>query len=222
MVPDSHSTGDAVSAPVRAHGGATAGAALLGDAAVLIWNDVAPEGRVEFYDWHDKEHIPERLALPGFRRGRRLRKAGHSPEWLTIYEAADVSALVSPEYLARLNAPTPATVAALEHFRNTARAVCRVVHSVGSSTGGYVLAMRLSVDAAQAEAMCRDLRESGFPRAMARTGVVACHLLAADAPASHVSTAAINTQKMGSPVIAARSVRTAGASSAGANVSSRM
>ena len=76
------------------------GQSLLGNAAVLIWNDVSHEGLSQFYEWHDKEHIPERLALPGFRRGRRLRCRNHSPEWLTIYEAADLSALVSPEYLA--------------------------------------------------------------------------------------------------------------------------
>ncbi len=61
--------------------------ALLGGAAVLIWNDVAAEAREQFYRWHDNEHIPERLALPGVRRGRRFISAGHSPEWLTMYEA---------------------------------------------------------------------------------------------------------------------------------------
>jgi len=173
--------------------------ALLGRAAVLIWNDVAPEGRQQFYEWHDKEHMPERLALPGFRRGRRFEKAGHSPEWLTMYEAVDVSALVSPQYLARLNAPTLATTRTLEHFRNTSRAVCRVVHSVGSSTGGHMLAMRLAVDAARGDAMCRYLREDAFPRAMRRTAVVACHLYAADPDASHVNTAESSTRAFDVP-----------------------
>ena len=165
------------------------GGAWLGQAAVLIWNDVAQEGRAEFYEWHDKEHIPERLALPGFLRGRRLRRQGHSPEWLTIYEADDLSALVSPRYLARLNEPTPATVATLKHFRNTSRAVCRLVHSIGSSTGGHMLAVRFDVAAADAEAMRTYVQEEAFPRLAARTGVVAAHLLAADTSASYVNTA---------------------------------
>ena len=178
---------------------AESGSALLGRAAVLIWNDVAPDGREQFYAWHDREHMPERLALPGFRRGRRFSRAGHSPEWLTMYEALDVAALVSPEYLARLNAPTPATVGALRHFRNTSRAVCRVVHSVGSSTGGHVLAMRLGAPARQADAMCRHLCDDAFPHAMARTGVVACHLYAADATASHLNTAESSTREFDVP-----------------------
>jgi hypothetical protein len=173
--------------------------ALLGQAAVLIWNDVAPEGREQFYEWHDKEHMPERLSLPGFHRGRRFISAGHSPEWLTIYEAVDVGALVSREYLARLNAPTPATASALKHFRNTSRAVCRVVKSIGLSTGGQVLAMRLNVDAKQANAMSRYLCDDALPRAIARTGVVACHLFAADSSASYVNTAESSTREFDVP-----------------------
>ena len=165
------------------------GSALMGRAAVLIWNDVAPEGRAQFYAWHDHEHIPERLSLPGFLRGRRYIRRGHSPEWLTMYEAVDVSALVSPEYLDRLNAPTPATQRTLAFFRNTSRAVCRLVHSVGESSGGHVLAMRLRIDAARADAVCTYLGENGFPRAMDQAGVLACHLYAASSSASYVNTA---------------------------------
>jgi len=169
--------------------GGSSDSALLGQAAVFVWNDVSREGCAQFYQWHDKEHIPERLALPGFRRGRRFISPGHSPQWLTMYEAVDVSALVSPEYLARLNAPTPATTSTLEHFRNTSRAVCRLVHSVGSSTGGQLLSMRLNIAAERGEAMCRYLLDDAFPRVMAGIGIVACHLYEADSSASYVNTA---------------------------------
>jgi hypothetical protein len=165
------------------------GSALLGHAAVLIWNDVVAGAREQFYRWHDKEHMPERLALPGFRRGRRFIRPGQSPEWLTLYEADDLGAVTSSEYLARLNAPTPATLATVRHFRNTSRAVCRLVHSVGASTGGHVLALRLRVDDARTEPMQHYVSNDAIPRAMRLTGIVACHLFAADASASYVGTA---------------------------------
>ena len=158
--------------------------ALLGRAAVVIFNDVTPEGREEFYRWHDREHIPERLAVPGFRRGRRLGCRGHSPEWLTLYEADDLAVLTSPAYLAQLNAPTPATVSAVAHFRNTSRSICRVVHSLGSSTGGYVLALPMNVSAEAGDALKRVMIEAAFPRLIGTTGIVACHLYAADMAAS--------------------------------------
>ena len=175
------------------------GTALLGRAAVLVWNDVTEEGREQFYQWHDKEHIPERLAIPGFRRGRRFIRPEHSPEWLTMYEVDDLSVVASPEYFSRLNAPTPATVSTLKHFRNTSRAVCRVMHSVGSSTGGHMLAIRLSVVGAEGDAMSRYIRSDAFPRAMSLTGVVACHLYATDPSASYVDTAESRTRKFDVP-----------------------
>ena len=116
-----------------------------------------------------------------------------------MYEADDLSVATSPEYLARLNAPTPGTVNALRYFLNTSRAVCRVVHSIGSSTGGHVLAMRLGVPTAQSGAMCRFLCGEAFPRVIAVTGIVACHLFAADQSASFVNTAESSTRQFDVP-----------------------
>ncbi|HXU66379.1 MAG TPA: hypothetical protein VN707_03375 [Casimicrobiaceae bacterium] len=192
--------GDTVTGvPAGCHRDTASDGALMGAAAVLIWNDVVPEGRDRFYAWHDNEHVPERLSLPGFRRGRRFERAGHSPQWLTMYEADDVSALVSPQYVERLNAPTPATVRTLEYFRNTSRAVCRVAHSTGGSTGGHMLAMRLGVEPAKRDAMCAYLRDDAFPRARATTGVVACHLFASDESASYLNTAESSTRAFDVP-----------------------
>ena len=44
---------------------------LLGKAAVAMWWSVRPEQRAEFGDWHSHEHFPERMSIPGFRRGSR-------------------------------------------------------------------------------------------------------------------------------------------------------
>lgn len=175
------------------------GGALLGSAAVIVWNDVTLEGLDQFYEWHDKEHMPERLAIPGFRRGRRYAKPGHSPQWLTLYEAADLSVLVSGEYLERLNSPTPLTVSTLKHFRNTSRAVCNVVASFGSSSGGYVLALRVDVPVEHTKGFRELLTERLFPRVMASTGVLACHLYAADPKASFTDTAESRTRQFDVP-----------------------
>lgn len=174
-------------------------AALLGQAAVLVWNDIVAAGREQFYAWHDKEHIPERLAIPGFRRGRRYINPGHSPEWLTMYEADDLGVMVSPEYLHRLNSPTPGTLSTLPYFQNTSRAVCKIVHSLGSSSGGHVLALRLDVPPENALAMCDMLKAKGFPRIEALTGALACHLYAADPSASYIDTAESSTREFDVP-----------------------
>lgn len=175
------------------------GDALMGTGAVLVWNDVAEEGRRQFYDWHDKEHIPERLDVPGFRRGRRYISANHSPEWFTMYEADDLGVVTSPQYLARLNAPTSATKQTLQYFRNTSRAVCRVACSMGSSSGGHMLTLRLQAPEHRSEALQALAMETLFPRALQLTGVVACHLYAADQSASHTDTAESRTRAFDVP-----------------------
>ena len=184
---------DVAGTPTRSAG------ALLGAGAVIVWNDVAVEGRDQFYDWHDKEHIPERLTVPGFRRGRRYIKPTHSPEFLTWYEASDLAVLMSRDYLDRLNAPTPLTTSTLTHFRNTSRAVCRLVTSFGSNSGGHVLTLRLDVPVARSAEFQERVASHMFPAAMALTGVLACHLWAADERASFTATAESKTRNFDVP-----------------------
>jgi hypothetical protein len=123
---------------------------LVGRGAIIIWNDIAPQGRDEFYDWHINEHIPERLAVPGFQRGSRwiAATAETTPEFLTLYETDDPSIATSSPYLERLNAPTEWTRRATAHFRNTQRALTRVVHSTGSGRGGAIATLRFDGSAA--------------------------------------------------------------------------
>ncbi|HKE39401.1 MAG TPA: hypothetical protein VKG21_06155 [Casimicrobiaceae bacterium] len=37
---------------------------FAGLGAVVIWHDIAPEGRQAFYAWHCCEHMPERTGIP--------------------------------------------------------------------------------------------------------------------------------------------------------------
>jgi hypothetical protein len=58
----------------------------------------------EFNAWYDTEHIPERLAIPGFRSARRWVE-GRS--YLATYELDSAKVLESADYLARYNNQTP-------------------------------------------------------------------------------------------------------------------
>jgi hypothetical protein len=162
--------------------------ALAGRGAVAIWHDIAPEGREAFYAWHGQEHMPERIGVPGFLRGRRFVAIDGAPEFFNLYETASPTVTTGADYLARLNAPTPWTTATLKHFRNVARSLCEVVASTGEGLGGLCATFRYDVDAAQRAAhqaaMTQALRdETRSP------GVAGAHLLVADAAASAVETA---------------------------------
>ncbi len=171
-------------------------------AGVLIWNDVTEEGRSAFYRWHNGEHMPERLAIPGFLRGRRYASEGESPQWFTLYEAASLDVLVSPGYLERLNNPTPATVATLKFFRNTARSVCVLQRAAGQAVGGYAVVLRFdgrsdsdSAGLAVAQAQAIEALEV----LEAQEGVVSTSLYGADVSASRIDTAESRTRTFDIP-----------------------
>ncbi|GGD75677.1 hypothetical protein [Caballeronia grimmiae] len=38
---------------------------LAGTGVVAIWHDLLPEAKNEFYEWHNREHMPERAESLG-------------------------------------------------------------------------------------------------------------------------------------------------------------
>ena len=46
--------------------------ALTGSAFLAIWHDIDPPSWTEYMEWHTREHMPERLSIPGFTVGKRL------------------------------------------------------------------------------------------------------------------------------------------------------
>ena len=81
--------------------------ALLGNAALAMWWEVAAALRSEFEHWHTNEHFAERLGVPGFHRASRWTSADGGPGIFVMYELADHGVLHSSAYLDHLNAPTP-------------------------------------------------------------------------------------------------------------------
>ena len=162
---------------------------LAGKGAVAIWNDITPEGRAEFYAWHGSQHMPERAGIPGFLRGRRYVALEGAPEFFTLYETVSPSTMTSPDYLARLNAPTPWTTATIPYFRNVARSLCEVCASFGEGQGGLMATFRYSIDEAHADDHRRRMTEVALPALADARDVAGCHLLIADEAASAVETA---------------------------------
>lgn len=120
---------------------------LIGQGIVAIWNDILPEMRDEFFEWHPREHMQERMGVPGFLRGRRLISTAGGEEFLTLYEASEPELLVSDVYRKRLANPTDWSLKVLPAFRNNLRGVCRIVFSEGYGDGGYLLSLRYDMPA---------------------------------------------------------------------------
>jgi hypothetical protein len=162
--------------------------ALLGAAVLAIWNDIAPGGDDEFIHWHTREHIPERVGVPGFLRGRRYVAVSGSPRYFTLYETESVETLSGGAYAARLNDPTPWTRRSLPLFRNTKRTACRVSASVGVGVGGALATLDFGPEPGREQELQAWLSATTLPVMSERPGVVGVHFCQADVEATQVKT----------------------------------
>ena len=160
---------------------------IAGKGVLAFWHDVAPGGDAEFDHWHLREHIPERVAVPGFLRARRYVTLGGPPKYFYFYETESLNTLQSPAYLARLAAPTPLTRQTLPLVRNNKRTACRVVTSLGAGLGGMIAALQFGPRAGHEEALRSWLTGTALPAAAAQPGIVASHLLEGDAGVSNAA-----------------------------------
>jgi hypothetical protein len=161
---------------------------LAGEAFVAIWHDIVPEGKTEFYEWHNREHMPERVGIPGFRRGRRYIAEKGTPEYFNLYEVDAPEVLTGQDYVNRLNCPTPWTRRSVAHFRNVSRSLCRVGASYGRAQGGVLMTWRLEAMSGREEELHRYLAREALPTVLQRVGVVGAHFGTADRPGSEIMT----------------------------------
>lgn len=67
---------------------------------LLVFMNPPPAFDEEFNAWYDSEHIPERLAVPGFLTGLRYVNIGAgAPRYLAMYDLESLGVLETPAYL---------------------------------------------------------------------------------------------------------------------------
>lgn len=161
--------------------------ALSGSAVLAIWNGIRPEAEDAFVTWHVQEHIPERVGLPGFRRGRRYVAVNGHPKYFNFYETEDLATLSSPTYVSRLNAPTPWTREVVSNFTDTSRTACTVAMSKGQGDGAAIMTFRLDTDAGQ-DTFVANI-EAAAAKLLGLPGIVGVHLLEGDTATGAQATA---------------------------------
>ena len=118
---------------------------LLGDAVLVNWGGIVEDKEIEYNEWHSKEHMPERISLPGFLRG--LRAVGIpgtdlNHKYFMMYEAERKEVFTSRKYLERLNNPTEWTKEILSNYLSPSRTICSVICSKSIGVGGYLSTIR--------------------------------------------------------------------------------
>ncbi len=117
---------------------------LTGNAFLALWHDIAEGSMDDYTEWHTREHMPERLSIPGFLTGKRLIDHDAPRHRIgTIYCGENAETFRSPAYLERLNNPSDWSLEVQPAFRNFLRVACERIASAGIGDGGAVMTIRL-------------------------------------------------------------------------------
>lgn len=167
---------------------------------VAVWVNVLPEHRAEFEQFHNCEHMPQRLTCPGFQVGYRYRALGDEHDYLAIYEGDTPEAFRSEAYLDQLNRPTPWSRRMLPPTHGVQRAIYELAASHGAKPvpdAPYVLIVRLNPpEGPNADpALIGWYREEHLPRLCGVEGVFRGRLFRNVEEISHILTTERKWQK---------------------------
>jgi hypothetical protein len=145
--------------------------------ALLLLFDVAAEALDEHDEWHTHEHMPERLAIPGFVRGTRWTRPAAAPRYCVVYEVTNLAVLDGAAYRQRLDHPTPWTSAMMARYAGMRRTLCRVTARAGVGLGAACLVVTFAPADGGADALRQYLLSSVVPHIPCRRGLASCALL---------------------------------------------
>lgn len=116
--------------------------------AAILFSQMEPPAPLteEFHAWYETDHIPARMALPGFQGARRFRALDGAPAYLAVYELDNLDALKTEEYLQLKAAPSALTGRMLGLVSGFTRFTCEQTADIGSpARGGYLSVVAFAV-----------------------------------------------------------------------------
>lgn len=98
-----------------------------------------------FHEWYETDHIPARMALPGFTGARRFRALSGEPEYLAIYALDSLAALETDGYRELKRTPSRLTEDMLGKVAGFTRFTCEQVSDVGDGDGAFLSVVAFAV-----------------------------------------------------------------------------
>ena len=154
---------------------------LAGKGMLLTSMNIDSAHEAEFNRWYDREHLLERVAIPGFLEARRYVAHSGNPKYLCLYSTNTFDVLDSPAYRKALNNPTAWSKTTLPRFKDMIRAIARITISNGQGRGAALGIIRLR-PAGDYNRLRDALRHQLDPQKL--DGIVSMHLIENDAALS--------------------------------------
>ena len=141
-------------------------------AELLVWTDVDPAHEADFNTWYDREHMGERMAIPGFVSARRFLRVGSGRKYLALYKTESLAVFDSEPYRRAFGNQTQWSLENFRRMRDTVRAVGTIAEA-GAGHGGFAGLVAFASDRTDA---ARSLLES----CVKADGLIAGHILDPD------------------------------------------
>jgi hypothetical protein len=146
--------------------------ALRGKGMLITLTEVKSRDEADFNEWYNREHIDERVNLPGFHRARRYVAVKASPKYFATYECDTVDDLATPGYLQLLANQTAWSQAVMARFTHFNRQTLRIQIDLTHGVGGAITCVRFVPDPRRRKALVAWLRDTSLPKAIARKGML--------------------------------------------------
>ncbi|MBU9612719.1 DUF4286 family protein [Burkholderia multivorans] len=180
---------------------------------LCVWTDIDPAHEADFNAWYDREHMQERVAIPGFTHARRFRATDRGPrKYLALYVTDTLDVFRGDAYRRAFAQQTAWSLANFERMTGTQRRVGELTIEAGDGEGAHLALFVLPperIDVAQLRARFdAALREPGVHAArLFRTTPELSAPIGADAAARPAADALVLIE--GSDAAAARRVAAA-------------
>ncbi|HEF4737975.1 hypothetical protein KTD19_20025 [Burkholderia multivorans] len=180
---------------------------------LCVWTDIDPAHEADFNAWYDREHMQERVAIPGFTHARRFRATDRGPrKYLALYVTDTLDVFRGDAYRRAFAQQTAWSLANFERMTGTQRRVGELTIEAGDGEGAHLALFVLPperIDVAQLRAhFDAALREPGVHAArLFRTTPELSAPIGADAAARPAADALVLIE--GSDAAAARRVAVA-------------
>jgi hypothetical protein len=151
---------------------------MAGKGMLLTSMNIDAANEAEFNRWYDREHLEERVAIPGFLEARRYVAHEGNPKYLSLYSTETFDVLDSPAYRTALANQTAWSKANIARFQNMIRAVARITISRGTGRGAALGIVRLRPPTGGGDKLRAALQEQLDPASL--DGIISMHLIESD------------------------------------------
>ncbi|AQH01436.1 hypothetical protein A9R05_21650 [Burkholderia sp. KK1] len=112
---------------------------------LFVASDINAVDEADFNAWYDREHIEERVRMPGVISAARYRAVSGNPKYLGLYWAESISIFASPAYAHAFQNQTEWSQRTLPKMVAPTRRIGEVSAKVGQGSGAYVSTLPLHV-----------------------------------------------------------------------------